>query len=87
MADLFRNHNQNLTAPPQNALAVVPDDATDLPWITRALYVGGGGDLRVRMQDGTDVTLANASAGTQYALRVERVLATGTTATDIVAMW
>lgn len=33
--------------PPPQSLDVTPDDDTDLPWISRALYVGVGGDVRL----------------------------------------
>jgi hypothetical protein len=55
--------------------------------VTRALYVGGGGNLAVRLQDGTELTLANMPAGTLLPIRVTRILATGTTATEIVGLW
>ena len=54
MTDSFRRHTRSLTSPPEHGVAVAPDDAADLAAVTRALWVGGGGDLAVRMQDGTD---------------------------------
>ena len=53
MTDSFRRHSRSLTAPPEHGTAVVPDDARDLAEVTRALYVGGAGDLAVVMADGT----------------------------------
>jgi hypothetical protein len=50
--------------------------------VTRALYVGGGGDLRVVMADGATVTFAALAPG-WHPVRVRRVLATGTSATLI----
>lgn len=87
MTDTFKSHTQNLTSPPPSALEIAPSDAIDLAVATRALYVGGAGNLKVRMLDGSDVTFSNTQAGAQYALRVDRVYATGTTATGIVALW
>jgi len=87
MTDIFKNHSQNLTAPPSSAAEITPSDAVDLPFASRALYVGNAGNLKVRMLDGSIVTYANVQAGAQYPLRVDRVLATGTTATAIVALW
>ena len=51
----------------------------------RALYVGTGGSLAVRMAgDGSLPVLTNVANGTMLALAVDKVLATGTTASDIV---
>ena len=87
MTDSFKNHAQNLTGPPQNAVPVVPSDTGSLAFITRALYVGGTGEVAVRMQGGQTMTFSNMQGGVQYAMRVEQVLATGTTATGIIGMW
>jgi hypothetical protein len=85
MNDTFRKHTRSLTSPPEHGAVVVPD--ADLCHVTRALYVGGGGNLRVRLQDGSELTLANVPAGTLIPIRVVRVLATGTSATQIVGLW
>lgn len=87
MTDSFKNFARSLTSPPENAGAIVPDDAADLPQATRALYVGGAGDVVLRMLGGETVTLANLQAGALVPLRVARVLATGTTATGLVGLW
>jgi hypothetical protein len=87
MTDSFQKHSRSLTSPPEQAVAVVPADGTDLACVTRAIYVGGAGDLRVRMQSGAEVTFAAVPAGALLPLRVKRVLAAGTSATAIVALW
>jgi hypothetical protein len=87
MTDTFQKHSRSLTSPPEQATAVVPADGLDLVCVTRAIYVGGAGNLRVRMQGGAEVTLAAVPAGALLPLRVTRVLAAGTTATAIVALW
>jgi hypothetical protein len=84
MKDSFAKHTRSLTSPPEHGAAVVPD--TDLGHVTRALYVGGGGDLHVRLQDGTELTLANVPTGTLLPIRVTRILS-GTSATQIVGLW
>jgi hypothetical protein len=55
--------------------------------VTRALYVGGGGDARVRMLGGAVVTLSNVPTGALIPIRVTQVLATGTSANGIVGFW
>jgi hypothetical protein len=65
--------------------AIVPDDDDFLPNVTRGLYVGTAGDVRVLGElDTVAVTLPNLAAGIWHPMRVLRVYATGTTATDIV---
>ncbi len=85
--DTFKNHTRSLTSPPEHAAAILPQDGADLAVATRALYVGTGGDVAVRMLDGSVVTLANVPNGTMLPLRVDRVLATGTTADAILGFW
>ena len=87
MTDSFRSHTRSLTSPPEHARAILPSDTSDLPQVTRALYVGGDGDLAVVMRGGEDVTFADVSGGTLLPIRVSRVLAAGTTATGIVGLW
>jgi len=83
MTDHFKAHATGLSDPVQSASSVTPDDATDLVDTTRAVFVGTGGNLRVTLVSGDIVTFPNAGAG-WHPLRVVRVWATGTTATDIV---
>jgi hypothetical protein len=85
--DTFKKHTRSLTSPPEHAVAISPADDVDLAVVTRALYVGSGGDMSVRMYDGSVVTLANVPSGTMLPLRVDRVLATGTTAAAILGFW
>lgn len=58
---------------------------------TRGLYVGtatgAAGTLKVTTAGETDVTLTGVLAGTVYDISVIRVWATGTTATNIVALY
>lgn len=87
MADQYSNIAPTLTSPALDAAAVIPDDTDDLPNITRALYVGGAGDIAVEMMSGSSVVLRAVPGGALVPLRARRVLSAGTTATHIVAMW
>jgi hypothetical protein len=51
------------------------------------LYVGGAGDLRVITSGGDDVTFYGVEAGSFLPVSVLKVWATGTTATNILALW
>lgn len=86
MPDRFANHAASLDAPADTAFVITPNDAADLADTTRAIYVGGAGNLAVTMVSGGDVILSAVPAGTVLPLRVRRVKATGTTATAIVGL-
>ncbi len=51
------------------------------------LYIGVAGDVKVKMAGGSDVVFKGATAGSFLPINVLQVFATGTTATDIVALW
>ncbi|HYN45420.1 MAG TPA: hypothetical protein VES64_01880 [Allosphingosinicella sp.] len=87
MTDPFKTHSRGLTSPPENAVVILPADQSELAVVTRALFVGEGGDVAVRMSGGGVVTLANVPAGTLLPIRVDRVYATGTTAGSILGLW
>lgn len=78
------NKSQILTSPITGAYAVTPNDATDLTEVTVNLYVGTAGTLKVTMLDGSVVTYGAIAAG-RHPLRVKRVWATGTSASNIIA--
>lgn len=49
------------------------------------LIIGGAGNVAIRNEDGTTQVIPGLLAGGQYAISTDQVLATGTTATNIVA--
>ena len=91
MADTFNNTNGE-TAPAHNAFVVVPSDTTDFKddageFVPRAIYVGVSGNIKVDMLgNGTAVTFSNVPVG-MWSIRVSKLYATGTTATNIVAVY
>ncbi|MEO5620060.1 MAG: hypothetical protein ABIQ85_04005 [Cypionkella sp.] len=86
MLDEFDKHATGITAPALHATALTPSDSTPLSVATRAIYVGTAGNLRVEMVSGDVVTLTAVAAGAIYPLRVAQVMATGTTATNLVGL-
>lgn len=69
--------------------AVTPSDSADLPWVTRAIYCGSGGDICLTLEnraDGDFETYVNVNPGQLLGLAVKRVWATGTTATGLIAI-
>lgn len=80
----------------QRAASVIPSDTADIPNIATqdgsgnrgcVLYVGITGDLNVITSGGDNVTLVGVPGGQFLPLSVVRVLDTGTTADEILALW
>lgn len=86
MEDDFTGHTDGLTSPATAAEEITPDDTFELAFVTRAVYAGQGGDMNVMLKSGDTVVLRNLQAGVIYPLRVTHVLATGTTANDIIGL-
>lgn len=78
-------HYRDMAGPATQAVAVTPHDTNTFEYC-RALYVGGTGNMKVRMLSGDDVTFSTIPAGTVLAIQCDRVYSTGTTATTIVRM-
>ena len=79
----FQDH---IIAPARYAVVTTPSDATLLQ-TTKALYVGGAGNVTVKMAgDGVNILFTAIPAGTVLPIAVTQVRATGTTATAIVAL-
>lgn len=69
--------------PARSHAAVTPSDTVDLPFLARALRIGGAGNVAVTVDE---VTLTyTCTAGEVLNVCASRVLATGTTATGIIA--
>lgn len=91
--DKFKNHSPGLESPAENGEAVV----NDVPFskTSRALWVGGAGNLVLLLKDGTEVLLSAVPAGTLIPIRAKAVLGQGvgspasatTTATLVTALW
>ena len=86
MADIFEDRSSGLESPGYDAVTVTPSDSNDLAITSRAIYVGTSGDLRVTTASGSIVTFVAVPEG-MLPMRVSRVHASGTTASDIVAVW
>jgi hypothetical protein len=72
--------------PADTAVAVAPSDSVDLTNVSRALYIGVAGDVKVDMgKTGTAIVFKAVPVGI-LAIRAKRVYATGTTATNILSL-
>lgn len=78
--------NINPRSPAYNAAAVTPSDTVPLSIVARGLYIGAAGNVAVLTTGGDTVTFVAAPTGTVLPISVQKVLATGTTATSIVAL-
>jgi hypothetical protein len=88
MSDQFSGVADSLTAPARRALAIVPSDSDALPDIPKALYVGTGGNIIMRGAGGAaDQLWKNVQDGSILPFRVQFVRATGTTASDLLALY
>ncbi len=68
--------------------AVSPTPDTDItPRNIRALYVGGAGNVAVITSKGETVTFSSVQTGTVLPIRVRQVLSSGTSATNILALY
>jgi hypothetical protein len=81
----FDDRRTELNSPARRATEVTPSDADELPFVSRWLYVGAAGDLRLTTVEGDTITMRNVPAGSWQYVMARQVLATGTTAADIVA--
>lgn len=68
------------------AFAITPNDSTNLASVPREIYVGVGGNIALTFVNGGTVTLVNVADGTRLPYRASRVFATGTTATNLIAI-
>ena len=75
------------------AASVTPSDTANVPSVSGGtnngcvLYVGSAGNLRVQTVGGDDVTFNNINTGAFIPVQIVRVYATGTTASNILALW
>jgi len=78
------------TSPASRAFSITPNDSDDLSIITRGLYVGTSGDVKVDLYGGDTVTFKNLAAGVVHPFVVRRVYSTGTdsdTADEIIGIY
>lgn len=79
--------SDSLTSPARNSFDIAPDDATELPELPKAIYVGTGGDISMRLIDSAaDVTFRNVPSGYILDVRAQFVRSTGTTAVDLLGL-
>jgi hypothetical protein len=76
------------TVSAHRASAVTTSDSVIYAQPTRALYIGGAGNITVDMADGgTSVLFVAVQGGTILPIQVTRIYSTGTTASNMVALY
>ncbi len=74
-------------APALNGAVVSPSDSVDLPSCARGVYVGTAGDMKVTLYNGDVVTFVGLVGGIIHPICAGRVWATGTTASNLIAVY
>ena len=76
-----------LHSPANDAADITTHNSNELEYVTRGIWVGGDGNVKVTTARGNTVTFVGAKAGTVIPVRAKIVFATGTTATNLIALW
>lgn len=90
IATTFENEGQvkELDFPAEGAFAINISDSNNLSIITRAIYIGGAGQMKVDMYNaGTAILFSGLVAGMLLPIRVVKVYSTETTATQIIGLY
>lgn len=86
MADYFQHVTKTLDSPADSHFVITPDDETDLAIVPRCIRVGAAGTIAVRDASGQDV-IYTVTDGEVLVFRAVRILAAGTTASNIVGWY
>lgn len=85
--DKQKNLVNTYEMPSDHLEAIIPDDNNDLAYVTRGIYIGSIGNIRIQPENGSPVTFVGLVPGIILPVRATRVLATGTTASNLIAMY
>ena len=86
MSDFFNLESSGVSGPATRLAAITPSNSAAILGGTRALYIGGSGNVSVISAAGETVTFSNVQSGSILPVRVTHVRSTGTTATLIIGM-
>ena len=87
--DPFKNMFKHLERPADRFFNITPesDGGPALGTVTRAIYVGTGGNITLQSKAGDKVTINNVQDGSILPIRVYKVIDSDTTATDIIGLY
>lgn len=83
---ISNNQGSVISLQVENAAVITPSDSVDLAHGS-TLYIGTTGNVKVTMAKSGEVTFLNCQKGSTLPILVTRVWATGTTATNLIALW
>ena len=86
MSDKFGQNADSVFAPARNIFSVTPSDSVDLPFLPKAVYIGGAGNITFLAADNSVPVTLPVLAGAILPWRLRRIFATGTTATGIAGL-
>ena len=86
MTDRYAGMSPTLSSPYVGGALITKSDTTVIE-TTRAIWVGGLGDMKVTMQDGSVVVFTAIAAGTLLPIRATIVWSAGTSATLMYALY
>jgi hypothetical protein len=87
MSERYTSRADDITAPARRGFAIAASDSADLEAETRAIYVGGGGDIAMVLAAGDEIALIGVAGGSLLPVRARRVKATGTSASHLVGLY
>lgn len=85
--DSYLSNIPPIDGPAAQGVDISKSDTVNFTVLTRAIWVGGAGDVVVVWQDDTTSTLVGVPAGTLLPVRAKRVNSTSTTATSMVGLY
>lgn len=85
--DLFQGESEKVLGPVTSGFDVTPSDDDEFNHLTRGLIVGTQGDVAVQFQNGNTLVLPALLPGVVHPFRVAKVLSTGTSATQVKALF
>lgn len=86
MVDLYQGVGRNLRSPASYLMVVTPSDTEPLPVASTALYVGSAGNVSIQAVNDTAPVVVYVPDGALMPVRAAFVMATGTTASEIIAV-
>jgi len=75
-------------SPAEDIFSITPDDGNELEYVTRGFVFGVTGAIKILTLNDTEITIPEGvlSPGVIHPIRVKKVFATGTTASNIFGL-
>lgn len=86
MSDIFNKVGDMPDYSAKKIFAITPSNVDLLPVVTKAIYVGTGGNISIIAQNDSAAVTLKVQDGAILPIRAKAVIATGTTATGIVGL-